>query len=123
MGKASHTSPGGFASTLNSFVSYLVAQEGGDRSGRWLEERTNGARKKDYWKKFLDDVAAMTTNDIEVLADAWGVEPYDFVEAAMKHAADGAPIVSLAERRVRTTTEDELAAVARPTDPEPTDEQ
>lgn len=86
--KPTTTSPGGFASTLNVFLSYKVQEAGGDASGRWLEKQSNGQRKKDYWKNLIADERAMNTNDISILAAIFDTDPFTFVKQAMTYSLE-----------------------------------
>jgi len=80
--------PQGFSADLNGYLQKVLADNGKvDRSGRWLEEITEGARSYDYWSKIVKDTRAMTTNDIQVLAEAFGISPFDWVNNTQRHAA------------------------------------
>lgn len=94
MGKISHAKAEGFSADLNAYLKYVVNGHGHeDRSGRWLTEVTGNARARDYWGKLIKNERAMTTNDIDVLAGAFGMTPFDFVRAAQDLANGGAPPV------------------------------
>jgi hypothetical protein len=107
---------------MNRYLAHLVESAGGDKSGRWLESATHGARKKDYWKNLTDDVRVMNTNDIQILAIAFDVTPFQFVADARAWQSASSNVVT-GRFGVAPPEEDELDAVARPSDPEPTDEQ
>lgn len=88
MGAKSHMDPQGFSADLNAFLQKVLKDNGKvDRSGRWLEEITAGARSYDYWSKIVKDTRAMTTNDIQVLADAFGISAFEWVDYTQQHAA------------------------------------
>ncbi|MFJ2506286.1 hypothetical protein [Microbacterium sp. NPDC087592] len=88
MGAKSHMDPQGFSADLNEYLKKVLSDNGKvDRSGRWLEEVTAGARSYDYWSKIVKDTRAMTTNDIQVLADAFGISAFDWVTYTQMHAA------------------------------------
>lgn len=91
MGKTSHKDPGQFASELRGYLTYLIEANGkNDLSGRWLEVITDGARKRDYWSKLVKGVKDMTTNDIDVVAAAFGIaSPFDYVRFAHELAENG----------------------------------
>lgn len=80
--------PEGFSADLNAYLKKVLADNGKvDRSGRWLEEVTGGARSYDYWSKIVKDTRAMTTNDIEVVAKAFGISAFEWVDNTKTHAA------------------------------------
>lgn len=92
MGAKSHLSPEGFASALNAYLKKVLEDNNKtDLSGRWLEQITSGARRYDYWSKFVKNTQAMTTNDIQVIATAFGVTPYEWVANTRRHA-QGQPV-------------------------------
>lgn len=72
--------PGSFARHLGLYLAHLVADQGGDKSGRWLSARID--RSKGYCEKLLNQVQAMTTNDIALAAELFQVSPYEFVRLA-----------------------------------------
>ncbi|QAB18279.1 hypothetical protein Leucomu_10440 [Leucobacter muris] len=72
--------PTPFARHLGAYLSHLVAGAGGDQSGRWLAARTD--RSNGYWDKILKLRQAMTTNDIAIVAQLFGISPYDFINDA-----------------------------------------
>lgn len=72
--------PTPFATQLSSYLAHLVTEAGGDMSGRWLSARID--RSRDYCRKILNVVQAMTTNDIALVADLFDVSPYQFVRDA-----------------------------------------
>lgn len=87
--------PHGFSADLNAYLKKVLADNGReDLSGRWLDQITNGARSYDYWSKLVKDTRAMTTNDIDTLARAFGVSAFDWVENAQRHA-EGKPTPEL----------------------------
>lgn len=88
MGSKSHMEPYGFSAALNAYLKKVLADNGrDDLSGRWLDEVTGRARSYDYWSKLVKDSRAMTTNDIQVLAQTFGISPYEWVANARRHAA------------------------------------
>lgn len=105
--------PTPFARHLGQYLWYLVDAEQGDRSGRWLAARTD--RSNGYWEKILNVKQAMTTNDIELVAEVFGVSPYQFVRDAREWvdeaAESGAGVVPLSpgadSRNVRGTAHTE----------------
>lgn len=83
MGQTSHLAPESFAGHLNAYLWHLIEPKGAEKSGRWLESATAGARKKDYWSEILKNKKSMTTNDIQVVAEVvLGISPYQFVRDA-----------------------------------------
>ena len=87
MGAKSYMEPYGFSADLNSYLRKVLADNSkDDLSGRWLEEVTQQARRYDYWSKLVKDTRAMTTNDIQVLAHAFGISPFDWVDNTKRHA-------------------------------------
>jgi len=107
MGSTSHSTPQRFAEQLRAYLWSQIEPLGADKSGRWLEAHTDSARKKDYWAKITSGTAAMTSNDIEVLAlMLFDQSPYDFIRAVR---AWSVPAGDLIEGRfdVRPVTEDE----------------
>lgn len=119
--------PAGFSSDLNAYLQKVLADNGReDLSGRWLEEITGRARRYDYWAKIVKDTRAMTTNDIQVLASAFGISPFDWVTNAQRHAAgedtpplifnvggfeDDLPTITAEEERALRQSDHELAAL------------
>lgn len=88
MGAKSHIKPDRFASNLNAYLKKVLADNGKeDLSGRYLQSATGNVRSYDYWAKIIKDTRAMTTNDIQVIATALGVSPFDWVENSERHAA------------------------------------
>lgn len=87
MGAKSHMEPQGFSADLNAYLKKVLADNGKeDRSGRWLEEVTGFVRSYDYWSKIIKDTRAMTTNDIDVLAKAFGIDAFDWVDNTQRYA-------------------------------------
>lgn len=114
--------PGEFAQQIGLYLWHRVAAEGGDRSGRWMEKKTD--QSKSYWSKILNLTQAMTTNDIAVAAEVFKLSPYEFVRAARAHTASRHDAEIIRGRfGVGGLGEDDLDAVARERDPEPMDEQ
>ena len=92
MGAKSHMEPRGFSAELNDYLRKVLADNGReDLSGRWLEKITGRARSYDYWSKLVKDTSAMSTNDVQVLAAAFGVGPYEFVANARRWV-NGQPV-------------------------------
>lgn len=77
-----------FARELNAYLRYLLAPHSTAKDGRWLQEHCP-ARAKDYWSNLLNDITAMNTIDIQVLAEFFGVNPYAFVASARELARTG----------------------------------
>lgn len=99
MGKTSHAEPGPFATEVSAYLRHLLNANGReDLSGRWLETITHGARKRDYWAGIVKGVKEMTTNDIAVIAEAFGMaSPFDYVQNAHTLAETGdAPVFDVA---------------------------
>lgn len=124
MGSTSHLEPQRFAEALRTYLNAQIEPLGADNSGRWLEARTDGARSRGYWRKITAGTQAMTSNDIEVLArEIFKQSPYEFIRAVRAWNTPG----ELIEGRFGGVDVgddlDDLDAVARVTDPEPTDEQ
>lgn len=80
--------PTPFARRLGRYLWSLVEAENGDRSGRWLAARTD--RSNGYWEKILNLKQAMTTTDIELVSELFGVSPYRFVKDAREWSDDTA---------------------------------
>lgn len=102
--------PTPFARHLGSYLWSLVRAENGDRSGRWLAARTD--RSNGYWEKILNLRQAMTTNDIAIVAELFGVSPYQFVHEAREWDGEAqershAPVVPLASKNVGGSTHTE----------------
>lgn len=76
--------PSQFARQINDYVRYVVGQQTDAKDGRWLEARTD--RGKDYWRAILTKDEAINTNDIQILANLFGVNVYEFVRQARDHA-------------------------------------
>lgn len=91
MGKTSHATPGQFANELGDYLRHLVKANGReDLSGRWLEAVTSGARKRDYWAALIKGTREMTTNDVDVVANAFGMpDPFTYVRNAHTLAETG----------------------------------
>lgn len=105
MGATSHKEPYGFSQELSDYLRKILADHGReDLSGRWLEKVTGSARRYDYWKKIVKGVSSLTTNDVQVLADAFGVSPYEFVANARRYK-NGQPVAVLSAN-VGPTEED-----------------
>lgn len=83
MGLKSHAQSEGFSADLNAYLKHIINGHGrDDLSGRWLTEITHSARARDYWSKLVKNERAMNTNDIDVLATAFGMSPFEFVRQA-----------------------------------------
>lgn len=84
MGKTSHAEPGDFASELAAYLRYLINANGGgqDLSGRWMAQASGGARSYDYWSKLIKGRQAMTTNDLDVVGEIFGMTAFEFVRNA-----------------------------------------
>jgi len=98
VGKTSHAKPGQFANELGEYLRYLVrAHDREDLSGRWLEVVTDGARKRDYWAAIIKGTREMTTNDVDVVAKAFGMpDPFAYVCNAHTLASTGdAPVFNV----------------------------
>lgn len=87
MGRISHLTPAEFSRQFNAMLRQVVAAKGGASgrsvagvSARWAGDNITG-RKKDYWAKLFVDGAAMTTEDIALVAKWLGVSPFEFVRA------------------------------------------
>lgn len=91
MGKTSHATPGQYANELGNYLRHLLAANGKeDRSGRWLEAVTFGARKRDYWAGLVKGDREMTSNDVDVITKAFGLPtPFDYVRFAHELAETG----------------------------------
>lgn len=91
MGKTSHSAPGDFATELGDYLRFLIKEHGGndDLSGRWMEKHTGKARSRDYWSGIIKGAREMTTNDIAVIADSFGLPVFDFVPNAKQLAETG----------------------------------
>lgn len=76
--------PSQFARDLNAYVRHVVGQHTTAVDGRWLADRTD--RGKDYWRKVLTEDDALNTNDVQILANLFGVNPYEFIRSARSHA-------------------------------------
>ena len=77
----------GFAFDLAQYLNHL--RQG--MSGRELARRA-AAGTHSHWAEILALAKVMTTNDVKVAADIFGLSPYEFVANARLHAADvGAP--------------------------------
>lgn len=97
MGKQAHTQSYGFSHDLNVYLKHVIEEDNKrtDQSGKWLEKITDGARRYDYWGNLVKDSRAMTTNDIQVLAAAFGVTPYEWVANARRYR-NGEKVMKLA---------------------------
>lgn len=71
----------GFALELAAHLNDLR----GSMSGREFSRRA-AAGTHDHWSKILAGTKVMTTNDIQVAADVFGISAYEFVEGARRHA-------------------------------------
>lgn len=76
--------PSQFARDLNAYVRHVVAQHTPAVDGRWLASYTD--RGKDYWRKVLTEDNAINANDVQILANLFGVNPYEFIRYARSHA-------------------------------------
>ncbi len=81
--------PYGFSADLNAYLKKVLEEDNGreDRSGKWLENVTGGARRYDYWSKIVKGTRSMTTNDVQVIAMTFGISPFEWVANARRHAA------------------------------------
>lgn len=70
-----------FALELTAYLNELR----GDMSVRKLAA-VAAAGGKSHWAQILAGAKVMTTNDIKVAADVFGMSPYEFVEQARRHA-------------------------------------
>lgn len=81
MGKLPIGPAGDFARKIADEILARTLAAGGDRSGRWLEERTN--RGKDYWRSGFVYKKPFNTNDVEEAAKAFGVSPFELTRSAL----------------------------------------
>lgn len=80
----------GFALDLAKYLGSLLDREG--MSGRELTRRA-AIGSHDHWAKIIRFEKVMTTNDIKVIADVFGMSAYEFVANA--RGGDGATITHL----------------------------
>lgn len=76
--------PSQLARELNDFVRHVLSPYTTAVDGRWLSARTD--RGKDYWRAVLAHDNALNANDIQILANLFGVNPYEFVRYARSYA-------------------------------------
>lgn len=76
--------PSQFAREINAYVRKVIGDQTKAVDGRWLAERTD--RSRDYWWKVLTRDDAINANDIQILANLFGVNPYEFVRYARSYA-------------------------------------
>lgn len=81
--------PYGFSADLNAYLKKVLEEDNDreDRSGKWLESVTGGARRYDYWSKIIKGARSMTTNDVQVIASTFGISPFEWVANARRHAS------------------------------------
>lgn len=116
MGRQAEPEPGEFARA----VSREFRREAGDRrlSGRKIAAAIEKSEK--YVRERLADTLSFTLNDVEKFATFIGYTAEQFVARIERDMTPEAEVVQLdSRRRVAPPTQDELDAVARPTDPEP----
>ena len=70
-----------FALELASYLNEVR----GSMSGREFSRQV-ASGGHDHWAKILAGAKVMTANDIKVAAEVFGMNPYDFVEQARRHA-------------------------------------
>lgn len=125
---------------LADYALSLTTDAGGDRSGRWLDQRTSKGHS--YWAECFRYTKPLTVNDVEELAILFDMTPYEFTMRArlplgMRNGdprADlGYDVVTLQQaietgdpndpgsnviriRKAVPTEADELGAVAKPGD-------
>lgn len=73
-----------FALELAAYLNHLR----GDMAGREFARRAT-AGTHDHWSRILAGKKIMTTNDVKVAAEVFGLNPYDFVRDARTFAARG----------------------------------
>lgn len=71
----------GFALDLMRYLNELK----GDMSGRAFSKLA-AAGTHDHWAKIIAGTKVMTTNDVKVAADVFGMSPYEFVAGARELA-------------------------------------
>ncbi len=76
--------PSKFAREINDYVRRVVGQQTTAKDGRWLADRTD--RGKDYWRRILTHDDAINTNDIQIIANLFGLNVYEFVRQARDYA-------------------------------------
>ena len=113
MGTKSHLEPEQFAEQLRGFLWEQIEPLGADKSGRWLEAATGKARSREYWRKILAGVQAMTTNDVQVIAECiFEQSPYEFVRAVRDWAEPAASNVIPLRQHGTPADDDGLRRVA-----------
>ena len=78
---------GALARQLGEYLAKLNRGVGGDASGRWLEANT--PRSRGYWADIMAGNIAMNTNDIEIIADMFGMGAFDFIRRARESNVTG----------------------------------
>lgn len=73
----------GFAFDLAQYLNHLRGEMSGREFARQAAAGTNS-----HWAAILAMSKVMTTNDIKVAADVFGISPYEFVAKARLHAID-----------------------------------
>lgn len=95
----------GFALDLMRYLNELK----GEMSGRAFAKQA-AAGTHDHWAKILAGSKVMTTNDVKVAAEVFGLSPYDFVAGARALAARN---VSALDDDGRTLTREQEQAVRK----------
>lgn len=84
MGTNSVSEPGSLADYLSAYLRHVVGQQTAASDGRWLAQ-TIGARGRTYWAERMNGAKAMNTNDVEIVAEAFGITSWEFFEYARLH--------------------------------------
>lgn len=80
MGKMPIGPAGDFARKIADEILDRTLAAGGDRSGRWLADRTT--RGKDYWRRGFAYELPFNANDVEEAANVLGMDPFTLTRAA-----------------------------------------
>lgn len=92
MGRKPLGPPTPFSEALARYLLALLQEHGADASGRWLSKRVG--RSYTYWHTVLTArTQSLTTNDIDLIAEALGRDPFEMMTEAIEHvSAPPAPV-------------------------------
>ena len=69
-----------FAGDLAAYIKRVM--DDNEMTGRALARLTEGVRARDYWQNILNGKKVLNTNDVQILADRFGMNPFEFVRQA-----------------------------------------
>lgn len=97
MGRKAIGEAGHFARQVAEEIQRMITEAGGDSSGRWLQTRTGRAHS--YWGARLSGATPFNVNDVETIADIFGISPRQLIENASPELAQNANVTPLRQNQ------------------------